>query len=160
MTDATLRPALLEMRRYCLQIAALKLFLIEPTTHSLREWLEQQEHARHAVAASLGETFGDVRRLVLYAAAVSLERHMVELGLEGEGRPLIPMPQDSAAAAAVVASSAAAGTGLVGVAPKYFTMFAMPRDLRYTTRAAARMRRGAPAAAARCRSWCRDRHRR
>jgi hypothetical protein len=138
--DATLRPALLEMRRYCLQIANLKLFVIEPITHSLREWLEQQEQARHAVAAAFGETFGDVRRLVLYSAAVSLERHMRELGLESStGEQLIPLPHDSAALATTIngSSTGAAATGL-GVAPKYFTMFAMPKDLRYTTRAAAR----------------------
>jgi hypothetical protein len=132
--DGTLRPALIELRRFCLQISSLKLFAIEPTTHSLREWLEQQERARHAVASAFSEIFGEVRRLVLYAAAVSLERHMRELGLESHGDPVIPVPQPPAGGSAVAAEVA----GGLGVAPKYCTMFAMPKDLRYTTRAAAR----------------------
>lgn len=135
LTDVTLRPALLEVRRYCLQVASLKLFAVEAATFSLRDWLEQQESARHAVAAAFGEMFGEVRRLVLYAAAVSLGRYMRELGLDAGGHALLPVLTASAAPPPIAAAATAAAQ--LG-APKYHTMFAMPRDLRYTTRAAAR----------------------
>lgn len=135
LTDVTLRPALLEVRRYCLQVASLKLFAVEAATFSLRDWLEQQETARHAVAAAFGEMFGEVRRLVLYAAAVSLGRYMRELGLDAGGHALLPVLTSSAAPPPIAAAATAAAQ--LG-APKYHTMFAMPRDLRYTTRAAAR----------------------
>lgn len=134
-TDVTLRPALLEVRRYCLSVTAIKLFSVEAATFSLRDWLEHQENARHAAAAVFGETFGEVRRLVIYAAAVSLGRYMRELGLDTGGHALMPVLTGSAAPPPMAAAAAAASQ--LG-APKYYTMFAMPKDLRYTTRAAAR----------------------